>query len=110
MIFGRLGSLNALEQTKASSFWSRWVRAELPSADTVGRVFSRIDLDSIRDVGKTVYSRLKRNKAIRIPKHGLMALVWVPESLNGAIPESLTPMEARMPQCSACCKGAGVGC
>ena len=75
MIFGRLGSLNALEQTKASSFWSRWVRAELPSADTVGRVFSRIDLDSIRDVGKTVYSRLKRNKAIRIPKHGLMALV-----------------------------------
>ena len=36
--------------------------------------------------------------------------VWVPESLNGAIPESLTPMEARMPQCSACRKGAGVGC
>jgi len=75
MLFSRLGSLNALELTRPSGFWRRWINAELPSADTMGRVFSGVDLQSIRDVAKAVYGRLKRNKAVQAPAHGLMALV-----------------------------------
>lgn len=37
----------------------------LPSADTVGRVYSQIKLASIRSLIHHVYSRLKRNKAIK---------------------------------------------
>ncbi len=37
----------------------------LPSADTIVRVFSRIILAHIRSLTPHVYSRLKRNKAIK---------------------------------------------
>lgn len=51
MIVGRLGSLNALEQTtQSSSFWQRFLGAALPSADTLGRVAAQIDLGSVRQV------------------------------------------------------------
>jgi hypothetical protein len=61
----RLGSLNALEQTKGNSFWKKWIGDELPSADTIGRVFSMISADDIRQILKSLYSKLKRNKALR---------------------------------------------
>jgi hypothetical protein len=61
----RMGSLNALEQDKGNSFWRRWLGRDLPSADTVGRVYSLIVLDSIRFLIRCVYTRLKRNKAIK---------------------------------------------
>lgn len=61
----RLGSLNALGQTKNNSFWKKWVGEELPSADTIGRVFSRISCNEIRQILKGLYSKLKRNKALR---------------------------------------------
>lgn len=61
----RMGSLNALEQDKGNSFWRRWLGRELPSSDTMGRVFSLIILDSIRFLIHHVYTRLKRNKAIK---------------------------------------------
>lgn len=38
---------------------------KLPSADTMGRVFSQINLDSIRSFIRHIYSRLKRNKALK---------------------------------------------
>ena len=74
MMISRLGSLNALEQDKGNRFWAKWLRRELPSADTVGRVYSQITLDSIRSLIHHVYSRLKRNKAIR-KRYGLQALI-----------------------------------
>ena len=65
MGLSQLGSLNALEQTKNNSFWKKWVGEELPSADTIGRVFSVISCSEIRQILKVLYSRLKRNKVLR---------------------------------------------
>lgn len=65
MMLCRMGSLNALQQQKSTAFWRRWLGRELPSADTIGRVFSQLDLDSIRCFIHHVYSRLKRNKALK---------------------------------------------
>ena len=75
MILVRLGSLNALEQTRASRFWSQWLGGPIPSADTVGRVFSLTDCDTIRAGIHEVYTRLKRNKALEPPWHALVPLV-----------------------------------
>jgi Transposase DDE domain len=75
MIVGRLGSLNALEQTQSSSFWRRFLGAALPSADTLGRVAAQVDPDSVRQALQALYTGLKRNKALPPPKHGLMPLV-----------------------------------
>jgi len=75
MFLSRLGSLNALEQTRTSPFWRKWLPASLPSADSTGRIFSLIDPDTVREVNRHIYTRLKRNKSIRSPYHGLMALV-----------------------------------
>ena len=65
MLLTRMGSLNALEQDKSNRFWRRWLGRALPSADTIGRMFTRIILASIRSLIHHVYSRLKRNKAIK---------------------------------------------
>jgi hypothetical protein len=75
MFLSRLGSLNALEQTRQSRFWTEWIDGKLPSADSVGRVCALIDHDDLRLANRELYSRLKRNKALAPPWHGLMALV-----------------------------------
>ncbi len=75
MLFARLGSLNALEGTRSGRPWREWIGGPLPSADSVGRICARMDPSSIRVVARRVYQRLKRNKALPSPWHGLMALV-----------------------------------
>ncbi len=75
MFLCRLGSLNALSHTQGSPFWQRWLGRSLPSSDTLGRVAGLIDLDDLRAVGKGVYERLKRAKALVVPVHGLMAAI-----------------------------------
>ena len=65
MLLTRMGSLNALEQDNSNRFWKRWLGRVIPSADTIGRVFTRIILASIRSLIHHIYSRLKRNKAIK---------------------------------------------
>lgn len=76
MALSRMGSLNALEQTKGNSFWRRWLgREKLPSADTDGRVFAQVDCDAIRKALHHVYSRLKRNKALKPAFGSLFALI-----------------------------------
>ena len=75
MFFGRLGSLNALEQTRSSAFWSRRLGRSLPSADTLGRVAAGVDPDRVREVLDAFYAARKAAKAIPAPPHGLMALV-----------------------------------
>ena len=74
MMLTRMGSLNALEQDKGNSFWRRWLGSGLPSADTIGRVYSKIILDSLRSLMHLLYSRLKKNKAIK-KTHGFHALI-----------------------------------
>jgi hypothetical protein len=75
MFLGRLGSLNALEQTNPSPFWRRWLGHEMPSADTIGRVCGFIELDGLRAILHQEYTRLKRMKALGPPSHGLMVAV-----------------------------------
>lgn len=74
MALSRLGSLNALEQTARSAGWSRLIGGRLPSADTLGRVASLLAIEDIRSAHAQMYSRLKRNKALPAPRHGLVAL------------------------------------
>jgi hypothetical protein len=65
MAVARLGSLNALEQDKKNPFWRRRLDSPLPSADTAGRVFALLDLPRLRACLRALYSRLKRNKALK---------------------------------------------
>jgi len=75
MFLARQGSLNALEQSRPSRFWGRWLGHPMPSADTIGRVCALAEPADIRGVAHHVYSRLKRMKALEPPAHGLMAAV-----------------------------------
>ncbi|MFQ5974360.1 MAG: transposase [Alphaproteobacteria bacterium] len=72
MFLNRLGSLNALEQTRASRCWQRWLPGALPSADTLGRVCALVEPSDVRALQRHVYTRLKRMKALVPPAHGLM--------------------------------------
>lgn len=73
MFLGRLGSLNALEQLrKTSKALREFIGAGLPSADTIGRVFSLIGPDTIRRANLQIYSQLKRNKALELLECGLV--------------------------------------
>lgn len=74
MMLARMGSLNALEQDKGNRFWRKWLGQDLPSADTMGRVFSQIVLASIRSLLRHLYSRLKRNKALK-KTHGFHVMI-----------------------------------
>jgi hypothetical protein len=75
MFLARLGSLNALVQTRPRRFWSGWLRADLPPADTLGRVATQLDVAGLRAVQRPVYTRLKRGQALPPPAHGLIAAV-----------------------------------
>ena len=75
MFLTRLGSLNALEQSKPSRFWRTWLGGAMPSADTVGRVCALAEPSDIRILGHHVYSRLKRMKALAPLAQGLNVAV-----------------------------------
>jgi hypothetical protein len=62
--WSRLGSLNALEMTRAATFWKIWLGRPLCSADSLGRVVASLDADTLRQGIHHVYDRLKRNKAL----------------------------------------------
>jgi hypothetical protein len=72
MLLARLGSFNALEQTQGGGFWRKWLGADLPSADTLGRVCGGMDLGVLRQIQHELYVQLKRGKALEAPAHGLM--------------------------------------
>lgn len=65
MMLTRLGSLNGLEQSKGARFWKRLLDEELASADTVGRVMSLLNNDALREMNRHIYSKMKRNKALK---------------------------------------------
>jgi hypothetical protein len=75
MVVGQLGSLNALEQTRSPGYWRRWVGGRIASADAMGYGFARTDCDSIRAMIRQVYSQLKRNKALKPLRAGMIALI-----------------------------------
>jgi len=73
MFLVRLGSLNALEQERTS--WELRFGEPLSSADTVGRVFTKIRTDDLRGFNRGLYARLKRNKALaRLFGHNILVI------------------------------------
>lgn len=94
LFLGRLGSLNALEQTKPSRFWPRWLGQAMPSADSIGRICSLMNVEDVRRVLHHVYVRLKRMKALPPPKHGLML----------AVVDGHESTASRKRCCSGCCR------
>ena len=64
MFWARMKSLNALEMSGQSKFWKYWLGCDLPSADTMGTVHSKMDASTMRDAIHQVYGQLKRNKAL----------------------------------------------
>lgn len=64
MFWLRLGSLNALSGSAGSMFWKEWLGDDLPSATSMGRVYSKIVCDGYREALHHAYTRLKRNKSL----------------------------------------------
>lgn len=64
LFWARLGSLNALELTAHSRFFRTWLGKPLCSADSVGRIVALMEPAGIRAGLHSVYSQLKRNKAL----------------------------------------------
>ena len=64
LFWARLGSLNALETLASAPFWKKWLGCEVPSVDTIGRVYDALEADALRQAIHHVYERLKRNKAL----------------------------------------------
>lgn len=60
----RLGSLNALEQMKGRSVWRQLSDCPLPSADTMGYVYERIECDQLRKGLIEFYKKVRRSKAL----------------------------------------------
>lgn len=75
MYVARLGSLNSLEQLKKGIGLRKHLSSPLPSADSLGRIFDLVRTDTLRQVNHHIYDRLKRNKALKPPWHGLVALI-----------------------------------
>ena len=75
MALARLGSLHALEQTRQAAFWRRWVGGALASADTTGRVFAHLDIETLRLALRQLYHQLRRNKGVRPTPAGVVALI-----------------------------------
>jgi len=94
MFLSRRGSLHALEQTKPSPFWARWLSQEMPSADSIGRICAGVNVADVRSTMHQVYSRLKRMKALQPPAHGLMQ----------AVIDGHETTASRKRCCSACCQ------
>ena len=66
----QMGSLNEWEQTRQFPSWRKHLKLDvLPSADTMGDVASKLHNEDIRTVIKTVYRKLKRNKALKSGFH-----------------------------------------
>ncbi len=65
MAITRLGSLNGLEQSMKTGFMRKMLEDEPASADTIGRVMSQIESEELREINREIYSKMKRNKAIK---------------------------------------------
>jgi len=62
----RLGSLNAMEtELRIPRRMEKLVGKRKTSADSIGRIYSVMDLDPLRDILASTNHRLKRNKALR---------------------------------------------
>lgn len=56
--------MNALVQSAGSQFWKKWLQAQMPSGDSIGRVGAELRTQDLRNSLHHIYARLKRNKAL----------------------------------------------
>jgi len=56
MFWSRLGSLNALEEHRRSRFWKQWLGRSPAGADTMGRVYSGLAPNDLRQGLHHLYS------------------------------------------------------
>jgi hypothetical protein len=75
LFWTRMASLHALEQTRQQAIWRQWLGSWSPSADTVGRICSQLELSELREVLYELYSRFRRNKVFVRPRTEPVALI-----------------------------------
>ena len=75
MALTRLGSLNCLEQIGRTKLLKRMTEEEPASADTVGRTMSLLNNDDLRRINRDIYSRMKRNKALKPMLENMFVLI-----------------------------------
>ena len=75
MALTRLGSLNGLEQIGRTKLLKRLLDEKPASADTVGRAMSLLNNDALREINRHIYSRMKRNKALKPMVGNMFALI-----------------------------------
>jgi len=65
MCLARLGSLNALAESRGHGFWGHWLEgAGLPSDRSIGRVMAGLDCRAVRQSLRCFYHRRQRNKSL----------------------------------------------
>ena len=70
------GSLNGIDQQRHFPGRLRhFVGSRVPSGDTVGRVYTQLDSDALREGLREVHLRIKRNKLLRDTQGLLFAAV-----------------------------------
>jgi hypothetical protein len=67
--------LNGLEQIGRTRLLKRISDEEPASADTVGRTMSLLNNDDLRRINRDIYSRMKRNKAIKPMVENMFVLI-----------------------------------
>jgi hypothetical protein len=76
MALSRIGSLNGLAQTHGHSFWRKFLKVdEMPGADTIGRVFSKANCETLRAGLVVFYKVVRRRKAVTAFAQGLYVLI-----------------------------------
>jgi hypothetical protein len=60
MVWVRLGSLNAIEEERPGGRWRRWLRGDIPSAETLGRTAAAADPEDLRRALVTIGAGARR--------------------------------------------------
>ena len=95
MFLLRMRSLHSFEQEgRNKTVWSRWVGGDVPSADTIGYVFSRFDCTLLRETLRSINRKVGLNKALYLGKVNGMIVV----SIDGH--EVFSSFSRCCPECS----------
>ena len=90
LFWTRLGSLNALETLAPAPFWKQWLGREMPSADTLGRVYSRLDAAAVRASDS---SRLRTAQAQQGPARDRRGWAWPCSTAMSLTPATAVAVE-----------------
>ena len=75
MFLCRLPSFNELEAHRGRPIWKRWCGQRLPCADECSYVAERLNLEDLRRLVFSFYSKLARNKALKSPGGLRLAII-----------------------------------